>query len=206
MSRAVKAPLLTAALLLLASCDDSAPEARSTTAPATASSVDAAAPSSAEPGCPGARTTFGPVTKADVLTEVAPAVTITSPSGGPLDAPMRPIRRYTAEVRASGDVPKTAVYEAFVKKVGGDTPLPPLGEAVPTDNGTTTVEGAGRFVKFGGAQAVKATFDYECGGVAARGVVSSWLIPISGILECKTKLDAARSPMQLEARAHACGG
>ncbi len=202
-TRAVSVSLM-ATLLLLSSCDGSAPGTRST-APATASPADAPAPSSAAPGCPGARITFGRVTKADVLTEVATAVTITSRSGGPLDAPMRPVRRYTAEVQAPGDVPKGAVYEAFAKKIGDETPLPALGEGPPKDNGTTTMDGPGRFVEYGGVRAVKATFAYDCGGTTVRGAVASWLVPISGVLECNTKVDAPRDSMAHEAKALACG-
>ncbi len=205
-SPAIRSSLTAAALLLLTACDGAAPEARSTAAPAPASSAGAPAPSSAAPRCPGARISFGPVTKEDVLTEVATAVTITSPSGGPLDAPMRPVRRYTAEVRATGDVPNSAVYAAFAGKVDHEVPLPHLGEAAPTDDDPMTMGGPGRFVRYGGVKAVKATFGYDCGGVTGRGVVASWLTPISGVMECEGKVKAPRTPMHDEARALGCGG
>jgi hypothetical protein len=206
-SPAVRSSLLAATLLVLASCDAAAPEAGPTAAPATAPSAGAPAPSSAAPGCPGARISVGPVVKHDVLTEVATAVTITSPSGGRLDAPLRPVRRYTAEVLARGEVPEHAVYRAFAEKVGGATPLPPLGETAPADDGgPTTIDGPGRLVEYAGVKAVRATFDYACGGVTARGAVSSWLTEISGILECTGRVRAPRSPMHDEARALGCGG
>jgi hypothetical protein len=144
------------------------------------------------------------VLREDVLTGVATAVTITSAAGGRLDAPMRPVRRYTAEVLAEGRVPENLVYQAFGRKLK-EMPLPELGEVAAGSDGTTTIKGPGRFVTFEGVRAVKATFDYECGGATAHGVVSSWSIHVSGTLECGGKVRPPRSPMHDEAAALGCG-
>ncbi len=194
--------LATTLLLLVAACNGESPrcgdESTSASLPAGTTAPTSASP---EPDCANPSIRLGPVLKHDVLTEVADAVTIKSANGGPLTASLRPVRRYTAQVVAHGHAPPELVYEAFTKQVGPE--LPKLGETVPHSDGTATVHGRGRFVRLAGVTAIEAPFTYRCGDAVIHGVASSWLIPISAIIDC----DRPRHPkrrMYREAAALAC--
>jgi hypothetical protein len=75
----------------------------------------------------------GPVHKRDVLTDVAARVTMTSPRGGPLNAPLRPVTRYTARAVSTQDAPQALVYEAFRRKLKEDAREPRLGAVAASD-------------------------------------------------------------------------
>lgn len=174
--------------------------------PGPAASGGTPSASASASSCPNARIEFGPIRKRGVLTEVAQEVTITSPTGGRLDAPLRPVRQYTAQVVASGDVPREQVYEAFLRKVNPDAQAPQLGDVATGGTGGTgsmTVKGPGRFVQYEGVFAREATFRYGCGAISVSGTVSSWLIPVSGALSCDRKLDSGKT-MAVEAAALGC--
>jgi hypothetical protein len=180
-------------IAILTACDPGSPK----------NEADRVSPSASATHCAGAQISFGPEHKTDVLTAIAPAVTITSPSGGPLDTPSQPVRRYRAEVVAESDVPQAEIYQAFVVRSGGETLMPEFGEVASVDPGALAINGAGRFVRYEGVSGVEATFSYSCGKIAGRGTVWSWSTPISGVLSCDDKAKPSE-PIHEEATALAC--
>lgn len=123
-------------ILLLAGCEADSPAARpGSMSPPVSGTVAPTAP------CATARIEFGPTYKYDVLTAGAPAVTIVSASGGPVDTALRPVRRYRAEVVTEGELPQREVYRAFVDSFGDPKPLPEFGEVAPTEPITTSLGG-----------------------------------------------------------------
>ncbi len=203
--------LALAMILTLTACDagtsreQAGGSSSSAVAPATSQApTSRAATSQPATGCADPRIDFGPVHKSSVLTAVAPVVTITSRSGGRLDTTLRLVRRYRAEVVAEADAPQADIYQAFIGRFGdGLAPAAELGEVAPVRPGTMTVQGRGRFVQYEGVRAVQATFSYSCGPTTDRGTVSSWLIPISGLLSCDRKPQPSE-PIHTEAIALAC--
>ncbi len=156
----------------------------------------------AAPECSGAELVLDDPTERRVLTAVAPAVTITSSSGGTLDAPLRPVRQYKAQVVSRSEVPQERVYQALLERLGETAPSIPLGESAPHDvSGDDTISGPGRFVRYEGVEAVEATFTLSCGRHTAQGVVSTWLVLTSGILSCDEPSSGA---MAREAYAVGC--
>ncbi|WP_412748320.1 hypothetical protein [Krasilnikovia sp. M28-CT-15] len=130
-------------------------------------------------------------------------MTITSHSGGPLDKPLAPVRRFRAEVIADGDVPQAEIYEKFIGKFSDREGLPELGAVAPSDQGAVTINGSGRFVHYEGVQAVEATFSSSCGPMSGRGTVTSWLGPVDGVLSCDRRPKPSE-PIHDEAIALTC--
>jgi hypothetical protein len=205
----VERALALAMILMLTACDAENPREQAGAGPSSAAapaSTPTAVPttSQAVTPCADARIAFGPVHKSSVLTAVAPAVTIASRSGGRLKTALRPVRRYRAEVVAEGDAPHADIYRSFISSFDEVTaPTAGLGEVAPVEPGTMTMRGPGRFVQYEGVLAVEATFSYSCGATTDRGTVSSWLIPISGVLSCDRK-PQPREPIHAQAIALAC--
>ncbi len=202
-----RAPVL-AMIVMLTACDANPPGEQaggispSASAPPTSQAATPAT-SQAATACADPQITFGPEHRSRVLTAVAPAVTITSRSGGRLDTALRPVRHYRAEVVAEGDAPQADLYQAFIGRFDDLGPTAELGEVAPVSSGTTAVKGRGRFVRYEGVQAVQATFTYSCGPITGRGTVSSWLISISGVLSCDRKPQPTE-PIHTQAIALAC--
>ncbi len=199
----IRATLLaTAALLNLAACEARGPEPdpNRSTAVAASSSATAAAPTCAEE-----QITIGRARRHDVVTHVSPVQVVTASAGGLLDAPLRLARPYTAQVTADGPVPRDRVYERFAAVVDVDL-LPPLGEAFTPDEAPLTTQGSGRLVRYEGVDAVDAAFTYRCGAAVIRGVVMSWRIPISGLLDCDLRQQSSGPPAAKQAASLACNG
>lgn len=123
-----------------------------------------------------------------------------------MDAPLRSVRPYTAQVKADGQVPEDRVYEKFGSMAEDLDGLPPLGETYTPDEGTRKTHGPGRVVRYEGVGAVDAAFTYRCGSAVIRGVVTSWRIPISGLLDCRLRRQWGGERMAEQAASHACGG
>ena len=122
-----------------------------------------------------------------------------------MDAPLRSVRPYTAQVTADGQVPEDRVYEKFGTMAKDLDLLPPLGETYTPDEGTLKTHGPGRLVRYEGVRAVDAAFTYRCGSAAIRGVVTSWRMPISGVLDCRLRRQWGGKRMAEQAASLACG-
>ncbi|MFI7598006.1 hypothetical protein [Actinoplanes sp. NPDC049681] len=193
--------LLTAAAALSGCDPDPAPDARQAS-PGPQSTAATSLPASASV-CDDPDVDFGPVRRREVLTAVAREITITAPKGGRLDPEFEPVRRYTAEVVAPGNVPRQLVYDAFLHKISPDSVYPELGSDPGTGGKITRVDGPGRIVVYRGVYAREATFRYRCGAVDVTGTVSSWTTPVTGVLDCDEK-PAGKHEMASEAARRSC--
>ncbi|GAA0795210.1 hypothetical protein [Spirilliplanes yamanashiensis] len=176
----------TAAVLMLAACDASSPNPAPTGSTPSADPPGITVSAQPSPTCPDEEITFGTERRHHVVTHVASAQVLAR-NGGVLDAPLRSVRPYAAEVSADGAVPEFRVYRDFAARRDPSEPaVPPLGEVFTPPEDTTTMQGPGRIVHYAGVQALEAPFSYRCGSVTAHGVVRSWAIPVSGVLDCTT--------------------
>jgi hypothetical protein len=199
--------LSAAALLSLVACEagDPAPDpGRSTAAVTTASSASTLATPTPAPTCADEQITFGKIRRHDEVTHVSSVQVITARTGGPVDAPLRSVRPYTAQVTADGQVPEDRVYEKFGTMAADLDDLPPLGETYTPDQGTYQTGSPGRVIRYEGVGAVDAPFNYRCGSVVIRGLVTSWRIPVSGLLDCNLGPQWGGSRIAKQAESHAC--
>ncbi len=202
----IRSTTVAAAVLSLVACEagDTGPDRGPTPVAASPGSSTPATPT-APPTCADEQITFGKVRRHDELTHVSPVQVITARRGGPVDVPLRSVRPYTAQVTADGQVPEDREYQKFRALAEDLHGLPPLGETYTPQEGTPSIEGPARVVRYEGVGAVDATFTYRCGPAVIRGVVMSWRIPVSGLLDCRLRRLWRGERMAEQAASHGCG-
>ncbi|MFJ7074988.1 hypothetical protein [Streptomyces sp. NPDC098781] len=170
--------------------------------------------------CAGGTFTWSGVEERDRLTGVA-EMQLVGKGGGELTKPVKRVYTPRPSVRTQGPAVSSAeVLFSLGKKIGEiDTDARTLAEvdgdewaftdvnvkAPALNDGTSELDGAGKFVHFTGVREVTGDFSYACpGGKTSTGHARSWRVTIDGILDCDDPASDDPEDYALEAARLSC--
>ncbi|WP_405950363.1 hypothetical protein OG588_32490 [Streptomyces prunicolor] len=174
-------------------CTSGSGDAGKTSGSATAGTKEAQ-PAVAGKACANGTYTWINIEKPTRLLGVSDVETL-GKGGGPLKHKVRRLATVQVAVQAGPGAPAAKeILTSLGRKIGeidsdGDyvgafTEVGSKGPELNADDGGT-LDGAGRFVQYAAVRVVEADFRYTCpGGKVTTGHAESWIVPISGVLEC----------------------